>query len=124
MILGRDLLTALGMDLKFSEDVIIGGDGPYKGCSEPMVDLRNYEFESLMEKIVKPEESFINSYVDECLKSESTIIHKRGMRIILDARYEKANKNTVMREQCHHLTSSERENILTLKYIYIYSFFK
>ena len=31
MILGRYLLTALGLDLKFSENVILGGDGPFKG---------------------------------------------------------------------------------------------
>ena len=28
MILGRDLLTTLGLDLKFSDNVIIGGEGP------------------------------------------------------------------------------------------------
>ena len=28
MILGRDLLTALGLDINFSENVIIGGEGP------------------------------------------------------------------------------------------------
>ena len=31
MTLGRDLIITLGVDLKFSENVIIGGDGPYKG---------------------------------------------------------------------------------------------
>ena len=41
MILGRDLLTALGLDLKFSENIFIGGNGPYEGCSVPMVDLSN-----------------------------------------------------------------------------------
>ena len=32
MILGRDLLTALGIDLKFSGKIIIGGDEPYEEC--------------------------------------------------------------------------------------------
>ena len=41
MIPGRDLLTALVLDLKFSENVIRGGEGPYKGCSEPIVDVNN-----------------------------------------------------------------------------------
>ena len=41
MILGRDPLTALGLDLKFSENVIIGREGPYEGCYTPMVDVRN-----------------------------------------------------------------------------------
>ena len=31
MILGRELLTALGLDLKFYNNVIIGGEGPYEG---------------------------------------------------------------------------------------------
>ena len=52
MILGRDLLTAMGLDLNLSKNVIIGGEGPhkgliggegpYKGCSSRMVYLRNY----------------------------------------------------------------------------------
>ena len=31
MILGRDLFTALGLDLKFSENIILGGDETFKG---------------------------------------------------------------------------------------------
>ena len=54
MILVRDLLTTLGLDLKFSGNVIICGKGPYEGCSSPMVDLSKYDFKSLMENIVKP----------------------------------------------------------------------
>ena len=50
MILGRDILTALGIDLKFSENIIHGGEGPYKGCSTPMVDVENYNFNNLTEK--------------------------------------------------------------------------
>ena len=41
MILGRDLLTALGLDLKISDNVILGREGPYKGCSAPMLDVSN-----------------------------------------------------------------------------------
>ena len=50
MILGRDLITALGMDLKFSENVMNGGEGPYKGCSASMVDVNNYKFKFLTKK--------------------------------------------------------------------------
>ena len=107
MILGRDLLTALGLDLKFSENISIGGDGPYERCSETMVDLRYYKFEYLRDKIVKPEESFINWYVNECLKYESTISSMLIMCIILDAKYEKADLNKAMIEKCKHLTPRE-----------------
>ena len=44
IILGRDLLTTLVLDLQFYENVILGGVGPYKKCSEPMVDVSNYGF--------------------------------------------------------------------------------
>ena len=39
MVLGRDILTELGLKLKFSEHVIEAGDGPLKGPTTPMVDL-------------------------------------------------------------------------------------
>ena len=54
MILGRDLLTTLVPDLKFSENFIIGGKVPYEGCSAHMVDASNYDFVSITDKIVKP----------------------------------------------------------------------
>ena len=47
MILGRDLLTALGLDLIFSENIIISVEGPYEGCLVPMADFSNYDFKSL-----------------------------------------------------------------------------
>ena len=56
MILGRYLLTKLGLYLKFSEHVIIGGDGLYEGWLAPMDDVTDYEFKYLTDKIIKPEE--------------------------------------------------------------------
>ena len=38
-----------------------------------MVDVSNYNFVSITDKTVKPEESFIKSYVDMCLEYESAI---------------------------------------------------
>ena len=63
MILGRYLLVVLGLDLKFSENVTHGGEGPYEGCSAPMVDVNNYNFNITTAKTVIPEESFINACV-------------------------------------------------------------
>ena len=87
MILGRDLPTALGLDLKFSGNIIIGGHRQYERCSAPIVDLTNYGFKTLTDKIIKPEESFINLYVEECLKSKSKISFRHIMRRILDVKY-------------------------------------
>ena len=55
MILGRDLLTAPVLDIKFSENFIICGKVPYKGFLAPMVDLSDYDFTSITDKTVKPE---------------------------------------------------------------------
>ena len=42
MILGRDLLTVLGLYSKMSEQVITVGDGPYKGYTAPMLYMCTY----------------------------------------------------------------------------------
>ena len=72
-ILGKDLLTALVLDIDFPDNVIIGGKGPYEGCSAHLIYLCNYDFTSITDKTVKPEQYFINPYVKKCLEYESTI---------------------------------------------------
>ena len=47
MILGRDLLTELVLNLKFSRHIIKAYDGPFKGSTIPMVYLGMYEFKDL-----------------------------------------------------------------------------
>ena len=53
MILGRYLLTALGLNIKFYKNVIIGGEGPYEGCSESMVDISKYDFNIITDEKFK-----------------------------------------------------------------------
>ena len=43
MILGRDLLIELWLNLKWSNYDIEGYGGPFKGSTSPMVDLVTYE---------------------------------------------------------------------------------
>ena len=111
MIIFIEPLTSLGLNLKFPEDIIIGGDGPYEGCSAPMFDLSNYRFKYLTDKIFKPEESFINLYVRKCIKYKSTISYTLIRHRFLDVKHEKAHLNKGTTEQYQHLTPSERENI-------------
>ena len=47
MILGQDLLTEFGLNLKFSEHVIEADDGPFNESTTPMADLGTYIFKSL-----------------------------------------------------------------------------
>ena len=105
MILGRDLMNVLGMGRNCSENVIHGGEGPYKGCSAPMVDVNNYGFNILMSKTVKPKEYFINAYVSECFEYESAISATLRIRRISDAKYEKADLNKFMTKQFQHLNT-------------------
>ena len=83
IILCREPLTAMGLDLMFSDNVIIGGEGPYEGCFASMVDVINYIFTSITDKTGKPEESFLNSYVNYCLELNIEISSTRLMGGIL-----------------------------------------
>ena len=114
IFLGRDLFTALGLDIKVYDNVISGGEGPYEGCYAPMVDISNYNFNIITDKTVKPEESFINLYANECLKSDSAISATCRMRIILDVKYKKSDLNKVMTKKCQHLNNKERKILLIL----------
>ena len=96
------------MDIKFYENIVLGGDGKFKGCSVPMVDVIAYDFKSLIANKVKPEESFINAYIDECLESVSTFNSTRIICRILDVKYKKADLNKVVDEQCQYLSPDER----------------
>ena len=44
MILGRDLLPYLGINLKFYDPVTKADGGHFKGYMTPMVDIITYEF--------------------------------------------------------------------------------
>ena len=70
-----------------------------------MIDISNYNFKPMTDKIVNPEEYFINSYFNECLESESTISETHIMRIIIDAKYKKTYLNKVMTGQCQQLNA-------------------
>ena len=62
MILGRDILTSLGLNLKFSYHVIEAGDGTFKGSTSPMVYLGEYEFKDLETGKITPEGLFMKAY--------------------------------------------------------------
>ena len=122
MILGRYLIISLVLDIKFSDNVINGSIGPYEGCLLSIVDIGNYNFKSITDKIVKPEESFINSYVNECLESNSAISSTQIMHIIIDAKHTKSDLNKVMTNQCQYLSTEEHYILITLLHRFKYLF--
>ena len=64
MILGKDLLIPLVLNLELSDHVIEANDGPFKEYTAPMVNLGTYEFKDLKTEKIKPEESFMNAYAE------------------------------------------------------------
>ena len=64
IILVRDLLTALGLNLKFYGHSIESYDGTFKGSTAPMVDMGKYGFKDLNTRNITSEESFKNTYVE------------------------------------------------------------
>ena len=63
MILGQDILTELGLNLRLDEHVIEADDGLFKGYTTPMIDLGTYEFNNLNTGKITPEELFTVAYV-------------------------------------------------------------
>ena len=55
MIFGRDLWTALGLNLKYFKQIIEEDDGPLKVLTAPMVDLGVYEYKKLDTGEITPE---------------------------------------------------------------------
>ena len=70
MILGRDILTELGLNLKLYYHIIKENDGTLKGYTTRMVDLGTYGFKNLNTEKIIPKESFTNAYVEEIYESE------------------------------------------------------
>ena len=56
MIWDRDILTALVLNLEFSDPVIEADDVPFKGSTTPMVYLGIYDPEDLNTRKIAPEE--------------------------------------------------------------------
>ena len=54
-ILGWDILTELGLNLKFYERVIEADYGPFNGSTPSMVGLGTYIFKYLNTEKIKPE---------------------------------------------------------------------
>ena len=62
MIICRDIITYLAIDIKLYNNTIVRGRGIYQGYMETMLKFNNYDFETLNGKLhPSPKESFINA---------------------------------------------------------------
>ena len=64
-----------------------------------MVVINQYDFQSVTDKCIKPEEQFMSEYVGESFKSENVRSLTKIMRINLYTRYKKSDLNKVKEEQ-------------------------
>ena len=114
MILGWDLLTELGLNLKFSEHVIEVYYGHFNESTTPMVDLGTYIFKDLNTGKITPGELFTNDYPKEVHESDNIRTATKRLRVILDAKYEKANLHKVMENKCQYLTMTQHNELIKL----------
>ena len=79
MILGVYLITELGINSKISDHAIGADDGPFKGCTAPMVDLGTYELKKNIQRKL---------HLNDCLRM---LMHKkfinRNMSVLLTNDY-------------------------------------
>ena len=104
MILGRYILTELGLNQNKIKHVIEASDGSFIGSTAPMVDLGAYLFKYLNTGKLNLKICFTGAYFKELYESEHVRTDTKILQVILDAKYEKANLHKVMKTQFQHLT--------------------
>ena len=98
MILGKELLTDLVLDLNISKHAITGGGRPHGICMAPVVDMSKFNYDSLnLKDNVKLEESFSDAYVEEVLKYENVRSSTKILNTVLYEKYDKTYLNKFMK---------------------------
>ena len=87
IVLGVDILTEMGLNLKFCNHVIEGYDRPFKGSTTPVVDMVTHEFTYFKTGKITPEEFFMNAYPDEVYESEQVCNYTKLLLVILKAKH-------------------------------------
>ena len=79
-----------------------------------MVDVGTYKFDIFNTGEITPEEQFNNAYVEEVYESEHVRTPTKLSRVILYAKYKKADLHKVVEYQFQHLTIIQRNELLKL----------
>ncbi len=102
LIIGKHTMHNLGVKLDFQEKTIT--------IEEILLPMRNIANLQLKPRITRaPREN--TCFAQEPISTRSAT--KRMVKI-LDANYEKADLPAIIRENCSHLTSSDREKLLSV----------
>ena len=93
MVLSRDILISLLLNIKVSENVTKDGHRPLKIPIAPMIHLGTYLFKYFKTVKITPKEYFTNAYVYEVFKLEHICNSTKGLCKIWDAKYRKEDLN-------------------------------
>ena len=76
--------------------------------------MGTYIFKDLNKGKNKTEYLYTDAYVEEVYESEHVCTATKQLRVILDAKYEKADLHKVMETQCQNLTMTQHNDLLKL----------
>ena len=122
MILGRNLLTELGLNLKLSEHAIKYDDRPFKEYTPPMFNLVTYVLKYLNTQKITPEEQFTFANIEEVYDLEHVFTTTKLLRLIVDAKYKQEYLHQVMETLFQYLTMTQHNELLKLLQIFEDSF--
>ena len=77
-----------------------------------MIDLGTYVFKDSNTGKITQEESVTNVYVEEVYGSQNVRTATKKLRVILNAKYEKADLHKVMEKKCQNLAMTQRNELL------------
>jgi hypothetical protein len=101
-IIGKQTMHNLGVKLDFQEKTIT-----IDAILLPMRNIANLQLKPRITRALRENTCFAQEPI-------STRSATRRMVKILDAKYEKADLTAIIRENCSHLTASEREKLLSV----------
>ena len=107
LIIGRDLMSELGIIINFNNQTM---------WDESTIKMRDYE---MFSDILSPINDFY--WHEEILESQALNEASSHLKKILDAKYEPANLNKIVRE-CEYLTVDKQMQLLSLLYKYEHLF--
>jgi hypothetical protein len=102
LIIGKETMHDLGVVLDFKEKTI-----QIDEILLPMRDIANLQLKTSVSRALKHNTCFVQEPVSTCNATKRVVE-------ILDAKYEKADIPAIIRDNCSHLSVTDREKLLSL----------
>jgi hypothetical protein len=102
LIRGKQTMYDLGVELNFQEKTIT-----IEEILLPMRNFANLQLKPRITRALRENTCFAQELISTCSAT-------KHMVKILDAKYEKADLLAIIRENCSHLTASDREKLLSV----------